>query len=129
MLADVLGEKFSGFRVPGVALERERSFWEKATVLQAAHLHPALQTLGERVARLDVLKEGVRPTSRCFASGWANDGPAAPGWFRPVPPAHRHQALARDLEAMRPLFPPDAPTFAVLLEQLGSAEEELNRTT
>jgi len=138
MLADVLGEAFPDFRVAVVALELERSFWEKATILHAEYHRPADQTIRDRVARhysdvaalwhhpshtkalarMDVLHDVIRHKSRFFASGWASYGTAVPGTFHLVPAEHRHEELARDLEAMRPMFLTEAPTFTVLLKQL-----------
>jgi hypothetical protein len=149
MLADILGEVFPDFRVPVVALELERSFWEKATILHAEYHRPADQFIRDRVARhytdvaalwrhpsrtkalarMDVLQDVVRHKSRFFASSWANYATAVPGTFHLVPPRQRHEALARDLEAMRPMFLAEAPTFSELLKQLESAEQGLNQAS
>ncbi|MGA2082613.1 MAG: nucleotidyl transferase AbiEii/AbiGii toxin family protein [Holophaga sp.] len=149
MLADVLGEAFPDFRVPVVALELERSFWEKATILHAEYHRPANQAIKDRVARhytdvaalwrhpsrtkalarMDVLQDVIRHKSRFFASSWANYGTAVPGTFHLVPAEHRHEELARDLEAMRPMFLSEAPTFRELLEQLNGAEKGLNQAS
>ena len=146
MLADVLGEAFPDFRVPVVALELERSFWEKATILHAEYHRPADQAIRDRVARhytdfaalwrhpsrtkslarMDVLQDVIRHKSRFFASSWASYGTAVPGTFHLVPAKHRHEALAEDLEAMRPMFLSESPTFTMLLKQLEEAEGELN---
>ena len=88
MLADVIGEAFPDFRVAVVALELERSFWEKATILHAEYHRPADQVIRDRVARhytdvaalwrhpsrmkalvrMDVLQDVIRHKSRFFAS-------------------------------------------------------------
>ena len=49
--------------------------------------------------------------------------------FYLVPAEHRHEELARDLEAMRPMFLTEVPTFTVLLKQLEEAEEGLNQAS
>jgi len=69
----------------------------------------------------------VRHKSRFFASSWASYGTAVPGTFHLLPAEHRHEALARDLAAMRPMFLDEPPSFMQLLAQLETAEMELNR--
>lgn len=146
MLADVLGEAFEDFKIPVVALELERTFWEKATILHAEYHRPATQPLRDRLARhysdtaalwrhpsrskalarLDLLEDVVRHKSRFFASSWASYATARPGSFHLVPPAHRHGELARDLEAMQPMFLATPPSFSALLDYLAEAEANLN---
>lgn len=147
MLAEIVGDAFSDFQIPVVALELERTFWEKATILHAEFHRPAAQPLRDRsarhysdmaalwqhpsrakaLARLDLLPDVVRHKSRFFASAWASYDTATPGTFHLVPPEHRHTELARDLAAMGPMFLSDPPSFMELLRQLSIAEEELNR--
>jgi hypothetical protein len=86
--------------------------------------HP---TRTKALARMDVLQDVIRHKSRFFASSWANYGTAVPGTFHLMPAEHRYEELARDLEAMRPMFLAEAPTFTVLLKLLKEAEEGLNQ--
>ena len=145
MLTDVLGEAFTDFKIPVVALELERTFWEKATILHAEFHRPATQILRDRLARhysdmaalwrhpsrskalarLDLLLDVVRHKSRFFASSWASYDTAIPGSFHLVPPEHRHRELERDLESMLPMFLAAPPTFNEMLHQLAEAEEVL----
>jgi hypothetical protein len=149
MLADELGEVFADFRVPVVALEVERTFWEKATILHAEYHRPAGQPIRDRLARHysdmaalwlhpsrgkaiashGVLQAVVRHKSRFFASSWASYGTAVPGTFHLMPAEHRQGELARDLEAMRPMFLSRPPSITELLGQLHEAEAELNRAS
>lgn len=146
MLADALGMAFEDFTSPVVALELERTFWEKATILHAEFHRPAEQPIKDRSARhysdmaalwrhpsrakalerLDLLQDVVRHKSRFFASSWASYDTAFPGSFHLVPPESRHTELARDLEAMLPMFLSAQPTFYGLLRDLSEAEVELN---
>jgi hypothetical protein len=132
-----------------VALELERTFWEKATILHAEFHRPASQPMRDRsarhfadmaslwqhpsrvkaLARLDLLRDVVRHKSRFFASAWANYDTAIPGTFHFAPPAHRHAELARDLEAMGPMFLQAPPSFPELLRHLAEAEGQLNART
>jgi hypothetical protein len=51
LLAEVIKSNFDDFQVEVVALEVERTFWEKATILHAEHYRPANQSIRERFAR------------------------------------------------------------------------------
>jgi hypothetical protein len=130
-----------------VALEVERTFWEKATILHAEYHRPATQPLRDRLARhysdmaalwqhpsrskalarLDILQDAIRHKSRFFASSWASYDTAIPRSFHLVPPEHRHGELARDLESMLPMFLAAPPSFRALLECLIEAEASLNK--
>jgi hypothetical protein len=149
LLADELGEVFSDFRIPVVALEVERTFWEKATILHAEYHRPAGQPIKDRLARHytdmaalwlhpsrakalashGVLQDVIRHKSRFFASSWASYGTAVPGTFHLMPAEHRQGELARDLAAMEPMFLSQPPEIKDLLGQLIEAEAELNRTS
>lgn len=146
MLAEALGMAFEDFTSPVVALELERTFWEKATILHAEFHRPLGQPFKDRSARhysdmaalwrhpgraralhrMDLLEDVVRHKSRFFASSWASYETAVPGTFHLIPPPSRQVELAKDLEAMRPMFLGTPPTFPGLLEELTQAEAELN---
>jgi hypothetical protein len=146
LLVDALGESFEDFRSRVVALELERTFWEKATILHAEFHRPRQKSVRDRfsrhysdfaslwshasrdrsLARLDILEDVTRHKSRFFASSWASYDTARPGTFRLLPPVTRHAELGRDYEAMRPMFLGDPQPFAEMLDQLARAEELLN---
>jgi hypothetical protein len=65
--------------------------------------------------------------SKVFARAWARYDLAQPGTFRLVPPSSRQAALAQDYTRMQPMFMSQPPSFADLMMQLSSAEEQLNR--
>jgi hypothetical protein len=65
--------------------------------------------------------------SKVFARSWARYDLAQPGSFRLVPPPHRQAALAQDYARMQPMFMSQPPSFADLMMQLSSAEDQLNR--
>ena len=75
---------------------------------------------------MDILQDVVRHKSRFFASAWASYNTAKPGSFHLAPPEHRYAALAKDLNAMGPMFLSTPPAFKELLQQLAEAEEILN---
>ncbi|MFZ4693795.1 MAG: nucleotidyl transferase AbiEii/AbiGii toxin family protein [Verrucomicrobiia bacterium] len=130
-----------------VALEVERAFWEKATILHAEyHRDLATPMPGnysrhyadvaamanrpeiERTLTDDVLREQVVAwKARFFARSWARYDLAKTGTFRLVPPAAREPELARDYQEMRDMFL-DAPvSFDVILETLRRLEARINR--
>jgi hypothetical protein len=147
MLADVVPSKFEDFQVEVVALEVERTFWEKATILHAEYHRPADQPIRERfarhysdvaalwqhsartaaLARLDLLERVVKHKSRFFASNWANYEAAKPGSLRLLPPSHREADLEQDYERMQALFLSNPPAFKEVLDVLREAERAVNR--
>jgi hypothetical protein len=146
MVAEEFPTAFSHARVPVVALEAERTFWEKATILHAEyHRHEglpmrerysrhyydlaalALHPLGRQsLLRLDLLARVVRHKSRFFASAWASYNTARPGTLRLVPPPFRLKELEADYAVMAEMFMGAAPSFAHVLETLRAAEAEIN---
>lgn len=146
MLADVLPD-MEAERDTVVAMEVERSFWEKATILHAEYHRPASQPIGERfsrhysdlaalwkhpageaaLTRLDLLQRVAVFKSRFFSSTWANYQTATPGGLRLVPPVSRVRELAQDYARMEPMFLESPPSFNDVLETLREAEETINR--
>ena len=137
---------FADFRCDVVALELERTFWEKATILHAEYHRPPGKPLRDRFARhyadfaalwkhpagrkaaerLDLLDRVRVHKSRFFASSWANYEEARPGTLRFAPPAAREGELRRDYESMKPMFLSAPPTFPEILATLREAETTLN---
>jgi len=146
LVAKLAPEAFNDFRAKVVALEIERTFWEKATILHAEYHRPAAQPFRDRFARhytdfaalwqhptahparsrLDLLERVRVHKSRFFGSSWANYETARPGSLRLVPPAARLTELRRDCLAMEPMFLSVSPKFEDLLGTLRDAEQILN---
>jgi hypothetical protein len=146
MLATVLPESFDDFSAWVVALELERSFWEKATILHAEHHRPAERAIRDRVARhyydfaalwrhpgrtralerLDLLERVALHKTRFFASGWASYETASPGALKLLPTVVRRSELAADYARMAPMFLVEPPRFESLMEDLGEAERTIN---
>jgi hypothetical protein len=147
MLADAVPADYEDFRADLVALEVERTFWEKATILHAEHHRPAEQPIRERfarhyadvaalwqhpagaaaLARLDLLQRVVKHKGKFFASSWASYETAKPGSLKLLPPSHRETALTRDYEQMQPMFLETPPSFNAVLRVLSEAERTINR--
>jgi hypothetical protein len=147
MVAALAPEAFDDFQAEVVALEVERTFWEKATILHAEFHRPADKAqppryarhysdfaalwrhpLGQAAAaRLDLLDRVRLHKSRYFASSWANYDSATIGSLRLVPPEARLNELRRDYEAMLPMFIGEPEEFDQMMSVLRDAEETLNR--
>jgi hypothetical protein len=147
MVSKVVPVAFSDFNAEVVALEIERTFWEKATILHAEFHRPFEKTQPPRYARhyadfaalwrhpsgttagkqLDLLERVRIHKSRYFASDWANYATAVAGTLRLVPPENRWTELNADYEAMRPMFITEPLTFNEMLAILRGAEHTLNR--
>lgn len=146
-VAELAPGAFTDFRAEVVALELERTFWEKATILHAEFHRPADSQMRDRHARhyadfaalwrhapaqvarsrLDLLERVRLHKSRFFSSSWANYATAVPGSFRLLPPAARIDALRTDYEAMQQMFLGERMPFETMLAVLEEAEATLNR--
>lgn len=131
-----------------VALELERTFWEKATILHAEYHRPEGRQTPERFSRhyADMAALAMHPEtakavadhelrdrvvnwkSRFFGSAWAHYELARPGTFRLVPPEWRQSALRRDYEAMRDMYMTEPTHFAGVLKVLAELEGRINTT-
>jgi hypothetical protein len=146
-LAEEFAPAFADWRCDVVALELERSFWEKATILHAEHYRPAGKSAPDRFSRHyadtaalathpiaaqalanhDLRDRVVAWKSQFFGSTWARYDLARPGTFRLVPPASRAAALARDYQAMRDMYFAEPVNFDKVLETLATLEHTINQ--
>jgi hypothetical protein len=147
LVASVFVPLFSDWQCEVVALELQRTFWEKATILHAEYHRPHDSPTPDRYARhyFDMVRllahadaqqfladqaqceRVVDWKSRVFARGWARYDLARHGTFRLVPPVARQADLARDYATMRPMFMTEPPSFDVLLRELQNAENTINK--
>jgi hypothetical protein len=145
-VADVLPNVFSDWRCEVVALEVERSFWEKATILHTEYHRPVDKQMPDRLSRhyADTAALAKHPTasraidqhdlrnrvvewkSQFFGSSWANYNQAKPGTFRLVPPPERLAALHRDYQAMRDMYLSEPALFDDILATLTDLENRIN---
>jgi Nucleotidyl transferase AbiEii toxin, Type IV TA system len=146
LVAESLPAVFSDWRCEVVALEVERSFWEKATILHTEYHRPAERPTPDRFSRhyadtaalarhpasaaaidRDDLRERVVAwKGQFFGSAWANYDLAKPGTFRLVPPAERRPALKRDYDAMIDMYLSKPATFDEVLAVLEELEQRIN---
>ena len=148
-VAEVLPEAFPDWRCEVVALEVERSFWEKATILHTEYHRPTDKPTPDRFSRHyadtaalakhpaaksaldrhDIRNRVVEWKSQFFGSSWANYENAKPGTFRLVPPTERLPALRRDYQAMRDMYLSEPASFDDILSTLADLEARINSVT
>ena len=145
-VADLAPTAFTDFKTDVVALELERTFWEKATILHAEYHRPKARPMRDRQARhyadfaelwkhdtarvarnrLDLLKRVREHKARFFSTSWASYATAVPGSLRLVPPDYRMAALQTDYEAMQQMFLDEPRSFSEVMAILSDAEKSLN---
>jgi hypothetical protein len=146
-LADEFPQIFPDWSCEVVALEIERSFWEKATILHAEHHRPENKPTPDRYSRhyadtaalakhadgqramtlSDVRQKVVDWKARFFGSAWARYDLAVPGSFRLVPADARVDALRRDYQAMHDMYLSEPPSFDEILTDLAEMESQINK--
>lgn len=146
MVDELAPNHFADCRAQVVALEIERTFWEKATILHAEHHRPDLRkrdrfsrhysdfaALWKHPIRQKAIQnEGLldrvaRHKSRFFRSSWANYETAKRGTFKLLPKPEAIENLKADYKAMEQMFFKTPPPFEEILETLRQAESALNR--
>ena len=145
-VADVLPGAFPDWRCEVVALEVERSFWEKATILHTEYHRPAEKPTPDRFSRHyadtaalarhpiatraidqhDLRNRVVAWKGQFFGSSWASYERAKPGTFRLVPPPERLPALHRDYQAMRDMYLSEPTPFDDVVATLADLENRIN---
>jgi hypothetical protein len=135
------------FQCELVALELERTFWEKATILHAGYHRDAAKPIRDRFSRhysdtaaiatraeIDTvlanheLRQHVADwKSRFFPSSWARYDLAKPGTFRLAPPEFRIAELDRDYRAMRSMFLNEPQPFKTVVKELLDLESRINQ--
>jgi len=146
-IAEEVPDLLADFRCELVALELERTFWEKATILHAEYHRESAKPIRDRFSRHysdlaaiathadvapaltnDELRQRVADwKSRFFSASWARYDLAKPGTSHLVPPDYRMAELDKDHLAMRPMFLNEPPKFAAVVEVLTDLERRINR--
>ena len=146
LTAEVFPALFREPSCPVVALEAERTFWEKATVLHAEYHRPADKPLpvglsrhysdlaalarhaaGQRaVADLELLTRVRAHKQAYFRSGWAHYETAKPGSFHLVPSPERSAQIERDYRGMADMFMTTPLPFATIMADLAGMERQIN---
>lgn len=147
-IADVLPEAFADWKCEVVALEVQRTFWEKATILHTEYHRPADKPTPDRFSRhyADTAALATHPDaikavgdnelrsrvahwkSRFFGSSWARYDEAVSGSFRLIPPPARLSSLRQDYQAMRDMYLSEPASFDDILTALTTLESRINGT-
>lgn len=145
-IADILGDVFNDWHCDVVALDVQRTFWEKATILHVEYHRPTEKPMPERFSRHyadtaalsahevasravdqhELRERVINWKSRFFGSGWARYDLAKPGTFRLAPTAEREAALRRDYETMREMYLSEPASFDAVLAVLRQLETRIN---
>lgn len=148
-IAEVFPKAFPDWLCEVMALEIERSFWEKATILHAEYHRPPDKSMPDRFSRHyadtamlakhreaikainhhDLRNQVVLWKSQFFGSSWANYELAKPGTFRLVPKTERLPALRRDYQLMRDMYLTEPVSFDDILTILADLEHRINLIT
>jgi hypothetical protein len=148
LIAEIVAEGvFEDFSSEVVALEVERTFWEKATILHAEFHRPKAQPLKDRMARhyadfaalwqhpssafsrsrFDLLKRVASFKARYYSSKWARYDLAKPGTLRLLPAEGRVMELEEDYRRMEVMYFQQPMSFAEIVAVLRQAEDAINR--
>lgn len=145
-IADVFPEAFGDWACSVVALDAQRTFWEKATILHREHYRPADSPMPDRfsrhyadtaalarhdqvsaaISRDDLRERVVAWKSRFFGSAWARYDLARAPTFRLVPSEGREKALREDYEAMRDMYLGEPTPFDEIIATLQATEVRIN---
>lgn len=146
LVAEIIPDAFPDWQCEVIALELERTFWEKATILHAEYHRPANRPSPDRYSRhyadtaalaqhsvadmaikqSELRERVVAWKGQFFGSSWANYALAKPDTFRLVPPAARLPALRTDYDAMRDMYLSAPPSFDEVLSTLATLEKRIN---
>lgn len=138
---------FSMSQVQVVAVNAERTFWEKATILHQEANRPQEKPQPSRYSRhyydifclaqsnfrksailqKELLSQVVEFKERFYRTPWANLTDGSKGKMKLVPPDFRLESLEEDYFQMRSMiFNPDPPDFSRILSELVGLENEIN---
>ena len=128
------------------AIDAERTFWEKATILHHEANRPETSPVPARYSRhyydlylmtqsdvkeraladLGLLQDVVEFKSRFYPRGWARYDQAKPGSLKLIPPEHVHKVMRKDYDAMQDMIFGRRPSFDVIISGLRELELEIN---
>ena len=129
-------------------LLKDRTFWEKVTLLHSIAHRPADKALPPRMSRhyydvhrmaedrafidavsedMDLLAAVVKNKRQYFYESWDWYDNAKPGTLKIVPEAQRLKAIGEDYAAMRDMFFREPPAFNDLVTALQDLETALNK--
>ena len=129
------------------AIDAERTFWEKATILHheahrpegspvpsrySRHYYDLCLMAGDEALRkaslekADLLASVVEFKKKFYPRSWANYDAASSGSLKLIPSSHVLTAMDRDYKSMQEMIFGDRPTFEEIIASLKALEEEIN---
>ncbi len=144
----MLPDQFEDPVCPVRAIDAERTFWEKATILHHEAHRPAESAVPPRYSRHyydlflmatdgdlkrralgdpALLQSVVEFKKRFYPRGWADYDAAKPGSFTLVPPERVLKVMRRDYDAMQEMIFGRRPAFDAMIAGLAALEGEINR--
>ncbi len=130
------------------AIDAERTFWEKATILHHEAYRPEDSVVPERYSRhyydlclmaadekmkaaafdkLELLEDVVLFKKKFYPRGWANYNAAKPGTLKLIPPSRVLDSMRKDYESMQDMIFGPCPDFDAIITSLTDLEKEINR--
>lgn len=130
------------------AIDAERTFWEKATILHHEAHRPVDSPVPARYSRhyydlcqmaaddhlkksslekTDLLANVVEFKKKFYPRGWANYDAAVSRSLKLIPPIHVLREMEKDYHAMHEMIFGKRPTFEEIITSLEALEREINR--
>ncbi len=145
--AETFPDQFDAPQCAVRAIDAERTFWEKATILHHEAHRPEDSAIPERYSRhyydlclmaadetlkasalekLDLLDDVVLFKKKFYPRGWANYDAAKPGTLKLIPPDHILNVMEKDYAAMQEMIFGRSPPFEEIIVSLTALETEIN---
>lgn len=146
--AEDFPDQFDDPICPVRAIDAERTFWEKATILHHEAHRPKTSAVPVRYSRhyydlhlmatdpklkakalsdLDLLADVVLFKKKFYPRIWANYDDAKPGTFKLVPPSHILGPMRKDYSAMQDMIFGRRPSFDEIIASLTQLQAEINK--
>src|ERR1017187_4058966 len=133
-------------KIKVIALDAERTFWEKVTLIHAENHRPADKPFHNRLSRhysdvahifrselgakaianTALLEQVVKHKQVFFPSGWAHYDTAKPGSLKLVPDTETVNRLRSDYESMKEMFFGEVESFNSVMTTIRELQEALN---
>ncbi|MCD6249547.1 MAG: nucleotidyl transferase AbiEii/AbiGii toxin family protein [candidate division Zixibacteria bacterium] len=144
--ADIFPSQFAEPSVNVKAINSERTFWEKITILHHEAHRPVGNEIPTRYSRhyydiimmskhavkenafadLNLLSDVVKFKEKFYYRAWAKYELAKPGTMKLYPPHHCIEILRKDYKAMEGMIFDVPPTFDELMSCIRKIESEIN---
>jgi hypothetical protein len=146
-VAEEYPAQFKDAICPVLAIDAERTFWEKATILHHEASRPESSVVPVRYSRhyydlymmacnesikksalgdLKLLASVVVFKQKFYPRGWAKYELAKPGTLKLIPPERIRKVMSADYESMQEMIFGQRPSFAEIMEGLAALEVEIN---